>query len=62
MVCSDTMDLSSIFENFLSAKEKIIFELNMEFYKVEIILLNEREKYIYEFKKLNVFFIEKVYM
>ncbi|KAK9668791.1 hypothetical protein RND81_13G087000 [Saponaria officinalis] len=56
---SDTEDSSSIFENSLSAKEKIISELNMELHNVETTLSVEREQHINEIKKLNALLHEK---
>ena len=54
------MDSSSILENSLNAKEKIISELNMELHNVEITLSNEREQHINEMKKLKSLLHEKV--
>lgn len=48
------MDSNSILENSLSAKEKIISELNTELHNIETTLANEREQHINEIKKLNV--------
>lgn len=55
----DTVDSSSILENSLNAKEKIISELNMELHNVEITLSNEREQHINEMKKLKSLLHEK---
>ncbi|KAH9615435.1 hypothetical protein KSS87_022315 [Heliosperma pusillum] len=55
----DTEDSSSILENSLSAKEKIISELNMELHNVETTLSEEREQHITEIKKLNALLHEK---
>lgn len=63
MVCwhvSDNLDSSSILENSLSAKEKIISELNIELHNLETTLSNERELHMNEIKKLNMLLIEKV--
>lgn len=59
-VCSDNLDSTSILENSLSAKEKMISELNMELHNVETTLSNEREQHINEVKKLNAIINEKV--
>ncbi|KAF5733986.1 putative Protein CASP [Tripterygium wilfordii] len=56
---SDNVDSSSILENSLSAKEKIISELNMELHNIETTLSNEREQHINEMKKLNSLLKEK---
>nr|GLL35831.1 protein CASP-like isoform X3 [Ipomoea trifida] len=56
---SDNFDTNSILENSLSAKEKIISELNMELHNLESTLSNEREEHINEVKKLNVLLHEK---
>lgn len=45
----------------MSAKEKIISELNMELHNLESTLSNEREEHINEVKKLNVLLHEKVH-
>ncbi|KAJ4893950.1 Protein CASP [Raphanus sativus] len=50
---SDNVDSNSILENSLTAKEKIISELNMEIHNVETALANEREDHVAEIKKLN---------
>ncbi|KAF9589258.1 hypothetical protein IFM89_022127 [Coptis chinensis] len=47
------MDLTTIPENSLSAKEKIISDLNMELHNMETTLSNEREEHMNEMKKLN---------
>ncbi|XP_028105404.1 protein CASP-like [Camellia sinensis] len=57
--CSDNLDSNNILENSLSAKEKIISELNMELHNLETTLSNEREQHINEIKKLNVLLNEK---
>lgn len=44
----------------MSAKEKIVSDLNMELHKVETTLSNERELHISEIKKLNALLHEKV--
>lgn len=56
---SDNLDSSSILENSLSAKEKIISELNIELHNLETTLSNERELHMNEIKKLNMLLIEK---
>ncbi|GMQ11227.1 hypothetical protein CsSME_00053940 [Camellia sinensis var. sinensis] len=56
---SDNLDSNNILENSLSAKEKIISELNMELHNLETTLSNEREQHINEIKKLNVLLNEK---
>ncbi|KAG2246646.1 hypothetical protein Bca4012_090379 [Brassica carinata] len=50
---SDNVDSNSMLENSLTAKEKIISELNMEIHNVETALANEREDHVVEIKKLN---------
>ncbi len=44
----------------MSAKEKIISELNLELHNIETTLSNEREEHLNEIKKLNVLLNEKV--
>lgn len=56
---SDNLDSNSILENSLSAKEKIISELNMELHNIEITLSNEREQHVNEIKRLNALLNEK---
>lgn len=56
---SDNLDSNSMLENSLSAKEKIISELNMELHNIETTLSNEREQHMNEIKKLNALLIEK---
>ncbi|KAL7160999.1 hypothetical protein ACSBR2_041614 [Camellia fascicularis] len=56
---SDNLDSNNILENSLSAKEKIISELNMELHNLETTLSNDREQHINEIKKLNVLLNEK---
>lgn len=56
---SDTLDEHSLLENSLSAKEKIISELNMELHNLETTLANEREQHINEMKRLNTKLNEK---
>ncbi|CAN1241748.1 Protein CASP [Linum perenne] len=56
---SDNLDSSSMLENSLSAKEKIIYELNMELHNIETTLANEREQHINEIKRLNALLNEK---
>ncbi|XP_044477720.1 protein CASP-like [Mangifera indica] len=47
------LDSNSFLENSLSAKEKIISELNIELHNIETILSNEREQHVNEIKKLH---------
>lgn len=54
------MDTNTILENSLSAKEKIISELNTELHNIETTLSNEREYHLNEVKKLKVLLNEKV--
>ncbi|KAM7479726.1 hypothetical protein LguiA_027939 [Lonicera macranthoides] len=56
---SDNADSNTILENSLSAKEKIISELNMELHNIETTLSYEREQHINEIKKLNSMLNEK---
>ncbi|XP_047337711.1 protein CASP [Impatiens glandulifera] len=56
---SDNVDSTSILENSLSAKEKIISELNVELHNLESTLSNERGQHIHEMKKLNALLNEK---
>ncbi|XWS37672.1 hypothetical protein CRYUN_Cryun19dG0065100 [Craigia yunnanensis] len=56
---SDNVDSNTILENSLSAKEKIISELNMELHNIETTLSNEREQHVNEIKKLNSLLNEK---
>ncbi|XP_048330025.2 protein CASP [Ziziphus jujuba] len=56
---SDNTDANSILENSLTAKEKIISELNMELHNIETALSNEREQHLNEIKKLNTLLHEK---
>ncbi|XVE58724.1 hypothetical protein DITRI_Ditri04bG0192000 [Diplodiscus trichospermus] len=56
---SDSLDSNTILENSLSAKEKIISELNMELHNIETTLSNEREQHVDEIKKLNSLLNEK---
>lgn len=58
--CSDNVDSNSMLENSLTAKEKIISELNMEIHNVETALANERESHVVEIKKLNSLLNKKV--
>ncbi|CAA0829179.1 Protein CASP [Striga hermonthica] len=51
---SDSVDASTMLENSLIAKEKIISELNMELHKIETTLSNEREYHLNELKNLKV--------
>lgn len=57
---SDDLDSTSILESSLSAKEKMISELNMELHNVETTLSTAREQHINEVKKLNAIINEKV--
>ncbi|KAF8399151.1 hypothetical protein HHK36_015016 [Tetracentron sinense] len=50
---NDNLETNSMLENSLSAKEKIISELNMELHNMETTLSNEREQHMNEVKKLN---------
>lgn len=54
------MDANTILENSLSAKEKIISELNTELHNIETTLSNEREHNLNELKKLKALLNEKV--
>ncbi|OWM65150.1 hypothetical protein CDL15_Pgr008737 [Punica granatum] len=56
---SENLDSTSILENSLSAKEKMVSELNMELHNVETQLSNEREQHINEIKKLNAIINDK---
>lgn len=56
---SDNLDSNRVLENSLSAKEKIISELNLELHNIETTLSNEREEHLNEIKKLNVLLNEK---
>ncbi|KAL8141852.1 hypothetical protein V2J09_014884 [Rumex salicifolius] len=56
---SDTLDSNSVLENSLTAKEKMISELNMELHSIETSLANERAQHINEIKKLNSLLNEK---
>ncbi|XP_058193740.1 protein CASP [Rhododendron vialii] len=56
---SDDMDSNSMLESSLSAKEKIISELNMELHNLETTLSHEREQHVNEIKKLNALLNEK---
>ncbi|TQD70692.1 hypothetical protein C1H46_043771 [Malus baccata] len=53
------VDSTSVLENSLIAKEKIIAELNMELHNIERTLSNEREEHLNEIKRLNALLIEK---
>ncbi|KAG2306142.1 hypothetical protein Bca52824_025890 [Brassica carinata] len=50
---SDNVDSNNMLESSLTAKEKIISELNMEIHNIETALANEREDHVAEIKKLN---------
>ncbi|KAE8729910.1 Protein CASP [Hibiscus syriacus] len=54
------VDSSTILENSLSAKEKIISELNMELHNIETTLSNERVQHVNEIKKLKALLNEKL--
>ncbi|KAL0445351.1 UNVERIFIED_CONTAM: protein CASP [Sesamum latifolium] len=56
---SDNSDANTMLENSLSAKEKIISELNMELHNIETTLSNEREYHLNELKKLKTLLNEK---
>ncbi|XP_068658777.1 protein CASP-like [Aristolochia californica] len=56
---SDTLDSNAVLESSLSAKEKIISELNMELHNLETTLSDEREQHMNEIKKLNALLTEK---
>ncbi|KAL6529862.1 hypothetical protein OROGR_015485 [Orobanche gracilis] len=56
---SDSEDANTMLENSLSAKEKIISELNMELHNIETTLSNEREYHLSELKNLKVMLNEK---
>ncbi|XP_077241045.1 protein CASP [Tasmannia lanceolata] len=56
---SDNLDSNNVLENSLSAKEKIISELNMELHNMETTLSNEREQHVNDIKKLNALLNEK---
>ncbi|XP_010551156.1 PREDICTED: protein CASP [Tarenaya hassleriana] len=56
---SDNLNSNSILENSLTAKEKIISELNMEIHNIETALSDERERHVAEIKKLNSVLNEK---
>ncbi|KAK8500640.1 hypothetical protein V6N13_032568 [Hibiscus sabdariffa] len=53
------VDSNTILENSLSAKEKIISELNMELHNIETTLSNERVQHVNEIKKLKASLNEK---
>ncbi|GMI75481.1 CCAAT-displacement protein alternatively spliced product [Hibiscus trionum] len=53
------VDSNAILENSLSAKEKIISELNMELHNIETTLSNERVQHVNEIKKLKASLNEK---
>ncbi|KAM7268733.1 hypothetical protein ACFE04_010899 [Oxalis oulophora] len=56
---SDTFDSTTILENSLNAKERLISELNVELHNIETTLSNEREEHVNEIKKLNILLNEK---
>ncbi|KAL4363331.1 hypothetical protein GQ457_04G012530 [Hibiscus cannabinus] len=53
------VDSNTILENSLSAKEKIISELNLELHNIETTLSNERVQHVNEIKKLKASLNEK---
>ncbi|KAK8655955.1 hypothetical protein V6N13_108517 [Hibiscus sabdariffa] len=53
------VDSNTVLENSLSAKEKIISELNMELHNIETTLSNERVLHVNEIKKLKTLLNEK---
>ncbi|KAL4281002.1 hypothetical protein GQ457_03G012830 [Hibiscus cannabinus] len=53
------VDSNTILENSLSAKEKIISELNMELHNIETTLSNERVQHVNEIKKFKTLLNEK---
>ncbi|KAL3633601.1 hypothetical protein CASFOL_022363 [Castilleja foliolosa] len=56
---SDSLDENTMLENSLTAKEKIISELNSELHNIETTLSNEREHHLNELKKLKIMLNEK---
>ncbi|XP_042501649.1 protein CASP-like [Macadamia integrifolia] len=56
---TENLDSNSVLESSLTAKEKLISELNMELHSMETTLLNEREQHINEIKNLNALLNEK---
>ncbi|KAK6921140.1 CASP, C-terminal [Dillenia turbinata] len=56
---SDNLDSTTILENSLNAKERIISELNTELHNIESTLSNEREQHINDIKKLKALLNEK---
>ncbi|KAK9114805.1 hypothetical protein Syun_021602 [Stephania yunnanensis] len=56
---SDNLDSTSILESSLSAKEKIISDLNTELHNLETTLSNEREQHVNQIKNLNALLMEK---
>ncbi|KAG6418774.1 hypothetical protein SASPL_120979 [Salvia splendens] len=56
---SDSSNANTVLENSLSAKEKIISELNTELHNIETTLSNEREYNLNELKKLKALLNEK---
>ncbi|KAK6925232.1 CASP, C-terminal [Dillenia turbinata] len=56
---SDNLDSTSILENSLNAKERIISELNMELHNIESTLSNEREQHINDIKNFKALLNEK---
>lgn len=56
---SEKLDANSILENSMSAKDKLISELNAELHNLENTLSNEREQHLNEMKKLHALLHEK---
>ncbi|KAL8031031.1 hypothetical protein ABFX02_13G000300 [Erythranthe guttata] len=56
---SDSLDANTMLENSLSAKDKIISELNTELHNIEATLSNERDYHLNELKKLKALLNEK---
>ncbi|GFP83311.1 protein casp [Phtheirospermum japonicum] len=56
---SDSQDENTMLENSLTAKEKIISELNTELHNIETTLSNEREYHLNELKNLKIMLNEK---
>ncbi|KAK4489072.1 hypothetical protein RD792_004866 [Penstemon davidsonii] len=56
---SDNLDTTTMLENTLNAKEKIISELNLELHNIETTLSNERDYHLNELKKLKALLNDK---
>ncbi|KAL3835136.1 hypothetical protein ACJIZ3_009872 [Penstemon smallii] len=56
---SDNLDTTTMLENTLNAKEKIISELNLELHNIETTLSNERDYHLSELKKLKALLNDK---